>query len=131
MIDIKNIKKIARARLRDAEVLAVSNRFEDAIYLCGYAVELGLKARICKALKWSGFPSTRKEFEGYQSFKTHDLDVLLHLTGIEDRIKTKLLAEWSAVAAWDPESRYNPIGNASSSDAQLMITSAKLLLAKL
>lgn len=131
MIDTKNIKKIAKARLKDAQILAESNRFEGAIYLCGYAVELGLKARICKTLNWPSFPSTRKEFEGYQSFKTHDLDVLLHLTGIEGQIKTKLLAEWSAVAAWDPDSRYNPAGNASSSDADLMITSAKTLLAKL
>lgn len=131
MIDTKNIKKIAKARLRDAEVLAAANRCEGAIYLCGYAVELGLKARICKTLKWPGFPSSRKEFEGYQSFKTHDLDVLLHLTGIEDHIKTQLFAEWSAVAAWDPESRYNPVGNASPSDAHLMISSAKSLLAKL
>jgi hypothetical protein len=131
MIDTKNIKEIAKARLRDAEVLAASDRFEGAIYLCGYAVELGLKSRICKTLKWSGFPSSRKEFEGYQSFRTHNLDVLLHLTGIEDRIKTKLFAEWSAVAAWDPESRYNPVGNVSPSDAHLMISSAKLLLAKL
>jgi hypothetical protein len=131
MIDTKKIKKIARARLKDAEVLAASSRNEGAIYLCGYAVELGLKARICRTLKWAGFPSTAKEFERYKSFKTHNLDVLLHLTGIEDRIKTQLLAEWSAVAEWDPESRYNPIGNASLSDANLMISSAKSLLAKL
>lgn len=57
--------------------------------------------------------------------------MLLHLTGLEDRIETELLAEWSAVAEWDPESRYNPIGNASSSDAQLMISSATSLLAEL
>jgi HEPN domain-containing protein len=131
MIDTKDIKKIAQARLRDAEVLAAAKRYEGAIYLCGYAVELGLKARICKTLKWQGFPSSRKEFDGYQSFKIHDLDVLLHLTGIEDRIKTKLFAEWSAVAAWDPESRYNPVGNASPLDAHLMISSTKSLLAKL
>ena len=131
MIDKKEIKKIAKARLKDAEVLATSRRYEGAIYLCGYAVELGLKARIRRTLKWPGFPSTKNEFKEYQSFKTHDLDVLLHLTGIEGRIKTKLLAEWSAVAEWDPESRYNPIGNASSSDAQLMISSATSLLAKL
>lgn len=131
MIDKKEIKKIAKARLKDAEVLAASQRYEGAIYLCGYAVELGLKARICRTLKWPGFPSTNKEFKEYLSFKTHNLDVLLHLTGIEDRIKTELLAEWSAVAEWDPESRYNPIGNASPSDAQLMISSATSLLAKL
>ncbi|PKN39345.1 MAG: hypothetical protein CVU62_03890 [Deltaproteobacteria bacterium HGW-Deltaproteobacteria-2] len=131
MIDTKNVKKIAKARLRDAEVLANANRCEGAIYLCGYAVELGLKARICKTLKWQGFPFSKKEFEGYQSFKTHDLDVLLHLTGIEDRVKTHFFAEWSSVAAWDPESRYNPVGNATQADAYLMISSAKSLLDKL
>jgi len=131
MIDTKDIKKIAKARLKDAEALLASRRYEGAIYLCGYAVELGLKARICKTLKWAGFPSTRKEFEGYQSFKTHDLDVLLHLTGIEGRIKTQLFAQWSAVAAWDPESRYNSIGKASPTDAHLMVSAAKSLLVKL
>ncbi len=131
MLDKKEIKKIARARLKDAEVLAASRRYEGAIYLCGYAVELGLKARICKTLKWSGYPSSNNEFKEYRSFKTHNLDVLLHLTGIEDRVKTALLVEWSAVTGWDPESRYNPIGNVSPADAQLMISSAKALLAKL
>ena len=131
MLDKNEIKKLARARLKEAEVLAASRRYEGAIYLCGYAVELGLKARICITLKWSGYPSSRNEFKGYRSFKTHDLDVLLHLTGIEDRVKTALFVEWSAVTEWDPESRYNPIGNVSSHDAQLMISSAKTLLAKL
>ena len=131
MLDKKEIKKIARARLKEAEVLAASRRYEGAIYLCGYAVELGLKARICKTLKWPGYPSSNSEFDKYRSFKTHNLDVLLHLTGVEDRVKTALLAEWSAVTEWDPQSRYNPIGNVSSHDAQLMISSAKTLLAKL
>jgi hypothetical protein len=90
MLDKKEIKKIARARLKDAEVLAASRRYEGAIYICGYAVELGLKARICKTLKWFGYPSSNNEFKGYRSFKTHNLDVLLHLTGIEDRVKTAL-----------------------------------------
>jgi len=128
MLDKRNIKKIAKARLKDAEVLADKKRFEGAIYLCGYAVELGLKARICKTLKWQGWPSGGKEFDGYQSFKTHNLDVLLHLTGIEDRIKTQLFVAWSTVAEWDPESRYNPVGNASARDAYLMILAARVLL---
>lgn len=131
MISTKDIKAIARARLKDAEALAASKRHEGAIYLCGYAVELGLKARVCKTLKWPGFPSSQKEFQGYSSFKTHNLDILLHLTGAEDKIKSELFAEWSIVAAWDPESRYNPVGNVSSSDAQQMINSTKALLAKL
>lgn len=131
MISNQEITKIAKARLKDAEVLAASRRYEGAIYLCGYAVELGLKTRICKTLKWPGFPSTNNEFNDYRSFKTHNLDVLLHLSGIEGRIKATLFAEWSAVAEWDPESRYNPIGHVTSADAQLMLSSAKSLLAKL
>lgn len=131
MIEKKEIKKIARARLKDAEALVAARRYEGAIYLCGYAIELGLKARICRTLKWSGFPSTNNEFKDYRSFRTHNLDVLLHLTGIEEKIKYELFAEWSAVAEWDPASRYNPVGHVSSSDASLMLSSASSLLAKL
>lgn len=131
MLDKKEIRKIAKARLKDAEVLAASRRYEGAMYLCGYSVELGLKARICKTLKWSGYPSSSKEFKNYHSFRTHNLDVLLHLAGVENRIKTELFAEWSTVAEWSPESRYNPIGVRSLSDAHLMISAAKAVLAKL
>lgn len=131
MIDRKDIKKIAKARLKDAEALAAARRYDGAIYLCGYAIEIGLKTRICTTLKWAGFPSSNKEFEGYRSFRTHNLDVLLHLSGIEERIKRELLAEWSVVADWDPGSRYKPIGNASSADSRLMLSAATTLLAKL
>lgn len=131
MLYREDIKKIARARLEEAEVLVASHRYEGAIYLCGYAVELGLKARICKTLNWPGYPSSNSEFDKYRSFRTHNLDVLLHLTGVEDRVKTELLTEWSAVMEWDPESRYDPIGNVLSHDAQLMISSTKTLLKKL
>jgi hypothetical protein len=128
MISRKEIKKVARARLRDAEALVSARRFEGAIYLCGYAVELGLKARICRTLKWQGWPSARGEFDGFQSLKTHNLDVLLHLSGVEARIKTAMFIEWSIVAGWNPESRYNPVGTASASDASQMVIATKLLL---
>lgn len=131
MLDKKEILKIARARLKDAQVLVTARRYDGAIYLCGYAVELGLKARICRTLKWQGYPSTSGEFRGYQSFRTHDLDVLLHLTGREQHIKTNFLTEWSAVAQWNPEARYQPIGNTTNSDAQLMISAAATLLKQL
>jgi len=128
MIDTREMRKIAEARLEDAEVLAQKNRFEGAIYICGYAVEIGLKERICKKLKWQGWPSGGKEFKGYEKFKTHDLDVLLNLSGMEEYIKTKLFKEWSAVAGWDTQTRYNAIGTALKVDADLMISSAKELL---
>jgi HEPN domain-containing protein len=128
MILPTELRAIARARLRDAEILLSARRYDGSVYLCGYSVEVGLKARVCRTLKWRGFPSTNKEFEGYHSFRTHNLDVLLRLSGTEVKIKTKYLAEWSVVAMWEPGTRYRPIGTATSADATDMIKSAKILL---
>jgi len=53
---------------------------------------------------------------------------LLHLSGIEDNIKSKLLAEWSAVAQWNPEARYQPVGNVSESETKQMLSAANVIL---
>lgn len=87
MISVAELDKIARARLEDAQVLLDAGRFDGAAYLCGYAVEIALKARICRTLNWADFPSTGGEFQAYRSFQTHDLRVLLRLSGQEERIK--------------------------------------------
>jgi HEPN domain-containing protein len=58
MIARDELRRIAWGRLRDAELLLNGGRYDGAAYLCGYAVELTLKARICRTLKWAGFPST-------------------------------------------------------------------------
>jgi hypothetical protein len=110
MISTKELRDISQARLRDAEVLLQAKRFDGAFYLSGYAVELALKARICRTLKWPDFPATQQEFKGLQSVKTHDLEVLLKFSGVEARIKTKHLQEWSPVVDWNPEKRYQAIG---------------------
>jgi len=128
MISISDLQKIVKARIKDAEVLLASNRFDGAMYICGYAVEVALKLRICKTLKWSDFPERAKDFESYKSFKTHNLDVLLHLSGVEGKVKTKYFAEWSTVTQWNPEARYNPIGSASQTDAENMINGAQRLI---
>ena len=128
MLTRNELSKISRARLKDSEILFNSRRYDGAVYLCGYAIEIALKARICKTLRWHGYPLSRGEFQNFLSFKTHNLDVLLSLSGIERKIKTEYLTEWSAVTAWDPEARYKTIGSVTNKDAMLMIDSAKILL---
>jgi hypothetical protein len=64
MISVAELDSIARARIEDARALLHAGRFDGATYLCGYS-----------------------EFEAYRSFQTHELDVLLHLSGQEDRLK--------------------------------------------
>jgi hypothetical protein len=125
------LKAIARARLADAEALLKAGRSDGSAYLCGYAVELALKARTCRTLKWSGFPEKRSEFEGLQSFKTHDLDILLRLSGREQYIKVNLFPEWTAVSQWNPEARYQAVGMVTAATAQNMIAAATKILAKL
>lgn len=129
MISVRDLGDIAKARLEDSEALYQAKRYDGAAYLCGYVVELALKAKICDTLGWKGFPETKREFENYRSFRTHSLDVLLSLTGVEQEVKTKFLVEWSIVAKWDPEVRYKPIGTAKPEDADSMIQSTKALLA--
>lgn len=124
MLTEKTLRTIAKARLGDALVLAQSERYDGAIYLSGYAIEISLKARICKTLNWTEYPSKGD----YQSFRTHKFEVLLHLSGIENKIKTKYLADWSEVIQWNPDARYKAIGTASKDDADSMIDSVKSLL---
>ena len=99
--------------------------------MCGYAVELALKARICRTLNWAGFPETGSEFKGLNCLKVHDLEMLLRLTGRETSIKGNLLLEWSAVIEWSPEVRYKPVGTFTATDADLMLKSAARLVRKL
>lgn len=128
MLTQKELQKIARARLEDAQILFQNRRYDGAAYLCGYAIELRLKARICRTLGWEGFPSTKREFQNLSSFKTHDLDILLKLSGVEKKIKYQFLAEWSVISGWRPEVRYQPIGTITRKDAKMMIESAKVLM---
>ena len=119
---------MAQARLEDSKILLANNRYDGAGYICGYAVELTLKARICDTLAWAGYPDTKKEFENLLSFKTHNLDVLLSLSGREPAIKQNNFADWSIVCLWKPESRYSAVGQVSSADAQAFLESVKSLL---
>jgi hypothetical protein len=123
------LRSIASARIQDAETLFASGRSDGASYICGYAVELTLKARICDTLNWSGFPETPSEFKNLLSFKTHNLDVLLALSGKEPDIKSNNFSDWSIVSSWNPEARYQAVGNASPADVSAFIESAKRLLA--
>ncbi len=62
MLKRTELLKLAGARLEDAKILLDAGRSEAAAYLCGYVMELALKAKICQTLRWATFPETHKEF---------------------------------------------------------------------
>ena len=127
MIAVGDLRKIAKAHLEDAMTLLAARRFDGAVYLCGYAVEVAIKGRICRTLRWSGFPDSAGEFRDLQSFRTHELDLLLRLSGIEARIRSGFPAEWSAISGWKPELRYRRPGTADRGGAEAMLQAAKVL----
>jgi HEPN domain-containing protein len=45
MVSRTDLVRRARAHLRDAEILVSEQRYAGAVYLCGYAVEIAMKAR--------------------------------------------------------------------------------------
>lgn len=128
MISLTDLEAIAQARLEDARALLKKERYDGAVYVCGYAVEVALKAKVCRVLNWQEFPQTSGEFKAYRSFQTHELEVLLRLSGQETRIKQEHFELWNVVAVWKAESRYNVIGTVGQAEAAAMIAAVDSLL---
>lgn len=130
MIAVHDLHSTAREYLRAAKLLRPRRSYDAAVYLCGYAVEIALKARICRTLNWTtGFPETGAEFqEKGPLLKTHGLKVLVEYTALQNTIQRNHLTDWSVVLKWSPEQRYNPVGTKSLSDADEMIAATQRLL---
>lgn len=125
-LKVENLKKLAEEKLTDAQVLYDAYRYDGAFYICGYAVELGLKMKICTTLGWDEYPSDGK----YKFLKIHDFEVLLHFSGMEKHIKKSFMSEWSIVMKWNPETRYSSEVQ-TAEDAKFMIESTKAILRNL
>lgn len=128
MITRADLRKTAREYLAAATLLRDNRKDDVAVYLCGYAVEIALKDRICRTLRWQGFPSTKREFEGLSSFKTHNLDILLQLSGADHRVHPTLDLDWFTLTNWDSEQRYSPRGTKTKADADDMIAAAETIM---
>lgn len=120
------LRELARTRLKEAKVLFNSGLYDGSWYLAGYVVELALKARICRILDLDSYPDTGQISK---SFKTHNLDHLLKLAGLENKLKKawssqrKLFANWSIVTSWNEHFRYKPVGTSKMASAQNIINS--------
>lgn len=112
-----NIKQ----KYADALVLYSNSSFANCYYLCGYCVELALKYKIAKYLRWTNFSTSQND----KTLKTHDLNLLLKYTGI---IGLNLTPEWSIVKEWNETIRYMNPRTISQTDAQEMLDSTKIVV---
>ena len=120
----KDLQELSRLRLKEAEALYKAHFYDGSVYLAGYAVELALKARICRILHLREYPLSG---DLGKAFKIHNLEHLRVLSGLSAEIdvsKNKdLFDNWSIAVAWNPEQRYEPRGKYDASKAKIILTS--------
>jgi HEPN domain-containing protein len=118
----KALQELSRLRLREAEALYKAHLYDGSVYLAGYAVELALKARICRILHVKEYPLTG---ELGRAFKVHSLDQLKVLAGLSAEIDVKknkeLFDNWSKAVEWDPEQRYEAPGRYNAGSAKAIL----------
>jgi HEPN domain-containing protein len=103
-----NMRQIAKLRLREAKVLLDNGYYNGAYYLCGYAVECGLKACIAKKIK--RFHFTHRKFA--EKCYKHELNKLLTEASIDNELEMEsnldpdFRSSWAVVKDWGPDARY-------------------------
>jgi len=114
----QQLKDLALLRLDEAEALFAVGLYDGAKYLAGYAVELALKARICRLLAVDEYPDTGALKRVYA---VHDLDQLLLLAGLSKVMNPEnqpLFSCWSTAVQWNPENRYDAVGTVTQHEAE-------------
>lgn len=113
-----DLRDLAHIRLREAQVLLKKGCYEGAYYLCGYAVECGLKACIAKKTKLYDFPDKNAVNASY----THNLLNLVKTAGLgrtleEETKKDKIFeSNWAVVKDWTESSRYERLSEKKAKD---------------
>jgi hypothetical protein len=117
-----DLQELARLRLREAQTLYKADLFDGCVYLAGYAVELALKARICRLLRVKEYPS---KGDLGKAFKVHNLDHLKVLAGLSNEIEMSrnkdLFDNWSKAVEWNPEQRYDVPGKYAAGRAKVTL----------
>ena len=129
MLTLADMRHIARGRIAEAAILIRAGRHDTAFYLCGYAVEVSLKARVCRTLGWSEFPSEPKDWQRYHApLKVHDFELSAKWSGHAVLLDgSSHRRHWLEVNKWNPEMRYKPLGTTSRAQALAMLRSARVV----
>ncbi len=122
----RQLQELAFLRLEEAETLYAAGLYDGCAYLCGYVVELALKARICATLGVSDYPEKGSRLR--EALKSHILDDLGLLAGMVHEFtptRPVLLANWSLINEWRPEWRYEPKGSYDRAAAEKLLDAVR------
>lgn len=105
----RDLQKLSRLRLKEANILLRNNCYEGAYYLAGYAIECAIKACIAKQVKRHDFPDKKFINDSY----THDIEKLIGVSGLKAQHDKELNSNnafslnWTIVKDWSEQQRYN------------------------
>lgn len=105
----------------DAELLRKSNRWDNAGYLSGYAVECGLKAILAHVL------SRNPKAFGHElhTLAGPALELALLLSPPKHQLRhTSLMENLKALAGWEPAWRYSATGELTEQMAETLVANA-------
>lgn len=103
-----DLRANAQAKLDDAILLLDQQRYSNAYYLAGYAVEMGLKACIAAQITAETIPDK----DIIKGILNHQFGVLVGLAGLRTDLKRlqdrdpDFAANWAVVSEWSPDTRY-------------------------
>jgi HEPN domain-containing protein len=120
----RELQRLACLRLKEAEALFQKDCYDGCAYLCGYVVELALKAAVCATLGVDAYP----EGSLRGALRTHDFDDLRLLAGLATAFSSadpKLIANWSLASEWRPERRYDPEGSYDQASATRILDAVR------
>ncbi len=124
MIPIADFEQTAREKLLDAKCLLAGNRFDGAVYLAGYSLEIAFKVKLCKDYGLPAFPEHKGELTPTtRPWFNHKLLKLETLCGLN----LSMLTDWSIVKNWDVEARYIKSSNTSQSASDFLDSVETLL----
>lgn len=122
----QQLKALAQLRLQEAEALFTVGLYDGCAYICGYVVELALKARICATLGVEEYPEKGSRLK--DAFRTHDFDDLKLLAGMEHEFtpdKLDRFANWSIASKWNPNWRYESQGTYDKAAAEQILNAIR------
>ena len=109
---VSDQRKVAIHRQQDARELQNSGRWRGAMYLLGYAVECGLKARLMERHGLVNLEELQRYLARRLGRKidvfTHSLHLLMEWTFAGNRITREQRTSWGIVRTWRVEWRYDP-----------------------
>jgi HEPN domain-containing protein len=119
------LQTVATSKLEDAVLLLAHDRYSNAYYLAGYAVEIALKAVIAKQFR----PGVIPEKGLVNSIYTHRLISLIDLAGLSAELgqarNVLLAAKWTTVSQWSEASRYETISEAPARELVTAVNDPK------